>query len=50
MLNTITSAVARYTGYTRFISPAWDWLVRWVANHPKTAAGILVGLAVVAAL
>lgn len=50
MFQKIIDAVKRYSGYSRFISPAWDWLVRWVANHPKTAAGILVGLAVVAAL
>lgn len=49
-MQNIKDVVARYTGYTRFIRPAWDWLVRWVANHPKTSAGLLVGLAVVAAL
>lgn len=43
-------AVRRYTGYTRFIAPAWAGFVAWVDDHPKTAAVMIVGLAVVAAL
>jgi hypothetical protein len=46
----IKDIVARYSGYTRFIEPIWSRYVGWVGAHPKTAAVLLVGLAVVAAL
>jgi hypothetical protein len=42
----ITDALKRYSGYTRFISPAWLYACTWTQEHPKTATAALVILTV----
>jgi hypothetical protein len=38
------AAVGRYSGYTRFLNPAWVWYYTHVEQHPKTSAVIILVL------
>ncbi len=48
MFDGVKAAIGRYTGYTRFISPVWNWYVEWIAEHPKTSGALLLALFVLA--
>lgn len=42
----LLAAVKRYSGYTRFLAPYWAKYVDFVAAHPRTAAIVILVLAV----
>ena len=47
-LTALWDAVKRYSGYTRFLAPAWQWYVGFVAARPTTAAIVILVLALLA--
>jgi hypothetical protein len=47
-MTTFMDAVRRYSGYTRFLAPAWAKYVEFVQGRPQTAAIVIVVLALLA--
>ena len=47
MFDNFRAAVARYTGYTRFVVPFWDAYTGWLVAHPNTTGGVIIALFVI---